>query len=79
MCGNARFARFAEDSISAFGAVSFVEAAIFLVSVGVLVLVLARAEGGTFHLPGATPRDAGVRISWSPCSTLTRLPRGGDG
>ena len=31
---------------------SFVEAAIFLVSAGVLVLVLARAEGGTFHLPG---------------------------
>ena len=43
---------FANDAISAFGAVSFVEAAIFLVSAGVLVLVLARAEGGTFHLPG---------------------------
>lgn len=43
---------FAKDTISAFGAVSFVEAAIFLVSAGVLVLVLARAEGGTFHLPG---------------------------
>jgi hypothetical protein len=43
---------FANDSISAFGAVSFVEAAIFLVSAGVLVLVLARAEGGKFHLPG---------------------------
>jgi hypothetical protein len=43
---------FAKDSISAFGAVSFVEAAIFLVSAGVLVLLLARAEGGTFHLPG---------------------------
>lgn len=43
---------FARDSISAFGAVSFVEAAIFLVSAGVLVLVLARAEGGRFHLPG---------------------------
>lgn len=39
-------------SISAFGAVSFVEAAIFLVSAGVLVLVLTRAEGGTYHLPG---------------------------
>jgi hypothetical protein len=43
---------FAKDTISAFGAVSFVEAAIFLVSAGVLVLVLARAEGGKFHLPG---------------------------
>ncbi len=43
---------FAKDTISAFGAVSFVEAAIFLVSAGVLVLVLTRAEGGKFHLPG---------------------------
>ena len=43
---------FARDTISAFGAVSFVEAAIFLVSAGVLLLVLARAEGGRFHLPG---------------------------
>jgi len=43
---------FAKDTISAFGAVSFVEAAIFLVSAGVLALVLARAEGGKFHLPG---------------------------
>lgn len=43
---------FAHDSISAFGAVSFVEAAIFLVSAGVLALVLTRAEGGRYHLPG---------------------------
>ena len=44
--------RFAKDAISAYGAVSFVEAAIFLVSAGVLALLLARAEGGRFHLPG---------------------------
>jgi hypothetical protein len=43
---------FATDTISAFGAVSFVEAAIFLVAAGVLVLVLARAEKRPFHLPG---------------------------
>jgi hypothetical protein len=43
---------FAHDSISAFGAVSFVEAAIFLVAAGVLVLLLARADGRVFHLPG---------------------------
>jgi len=42
----------AHDSISAFGAVSFVEAAIFLVSAGVLVLLLARADERPFHLPG---------------------------
>jgi hypothetical protein len=43
---------FTNDSISAFGAVSFVEAAIFLVSAGVIVLLLARADGRPFHLPG---------------------------
>lgn len=43
---------FANDSISAFGAVSFVEAAIFLVSAGVIVLLLARADRRPFHLPG---------------------------
>jgi hypothetical protein len=44
--------RFANDSVSAFGALSFVEAAIFLVSAGVLVLLFMRAEGREFHLPG---------------------------
>jgi hypothetical protein len=43
---------FASDAISAFGAVSFVEAAIFLVAAGVLVLLLARANERPFHLPG---------------------------
>jgi hypothetical protein len=43
---------FVHDTISAFGAVSFVEAAVFLVAVGVLVLLFARAEGRAFHLPG---------------------------
>lgn len=43
---------FASDTISAFGAVSFVEAAIFLVAAGVLALLLARAEEHGFHLPG---------------------------
>ena len=43
---------FASDSISAFGAVSFVEAAIFLVAAGVIVLLGARAERRPFHLPG---------------------------
>ena len=35
---------FVSDSISAFGAVSFVEAAIFLVAAGVIALLLARAD-----------------------------------
>jgi len=40
------------SSISAFGDVSFVEAAIFLVAAGVLVVLFARAEGRRFQLPG---------------------------
>jgi hypothetical protein len=43
---------FASDTISAFGAVSFVEAAIFLVAAGVMALLLARADRRAFHLPG---------------------------
>ena len=43
---------FASDTISAFGAVSFVEAAIFLVAAGVIALLLARADRRPFHLPG---------------------------
>ena len=44
--------RFVSDTVSAFGAVSFVEAAVFLVSAGVLVLLFTRAEGREFELPG---------------------------
>jgi hypothetical protein len=40
------------DAISAFGDVSFIEAAIFLVSLGVLLLLFFRAEQRAFHLPG---------------------------
>jgi hypothetical protein len=43
---------FVNDSVSAFGTVSFVEAAVFLVSVGVLVLLFTRAERREFELPG---------------------------
>jgi hypothetical protein len=43
---------FVSDTVSAFGAVSFVEAAVFLVAVGVLVLLFTRAEGREYELPG---------------------------
>jgi hypothetical protein len=39
-------------SINAFGDVSFVEAAVFLVAAGVVVMLFARAERRAFHLPG---------------------------
>jgi hypothetical protein len=38
--------------INAFGDVSFVEAAVFLVATGVVLMILARVEGRNFHLPG---------------------------
>lgn len=41
-----------DDSKSAFGVYSFIEAAIFVVAIGVFVLLWARAERRTFHLPG---------------------------
>lgn len=40
-------------SISAFGDVSFVEAAVFLVAAGVIALMFARAENRDFHMPGS--------------------------
>jgi hypothetical protein len=40
------------DSMTAFGVYSFIEAAIFVVVVGVLALLWARAERKAFHLPG---------------------------
>jgi hypothetical protein len=40
------------QNLSAFQVFSFVEAAVLLVAIGVLVLLFARAEGRAFHLPG---------------------------
>jgi hypothetical protein len=41
-----------DDAKSAFGVYSFVEAAIFVVVVGTIALLWARAERKAFHLPG---------------------------
>jgi hypothetical protein len=60
-------------SISAFGAVSFVEAAIFLVSAGVLVLVLTRAEGGKYHLPGGDGTVIFVAGLWASALIFYRV------
>jgi hypothetical protein len=44
--------RAGSDSVTAFGAFSFVEAAVLLVALAVLALLFARSEHATFHLPG---------------------------
>jgi hypothetical protein len=51
--------------ISAFGDVSFVEAAIFLVAVGVSAMLLARAEGREFHLPGGDGTIVLIAGGWA--------------
>jgi hypothetical protein len=48
--GNA--AKASQTSLSAFAAFSFVEAAVLLVSAGVLGMLFARADGRAFQLPG---------------------------
>ncbi len=45
------------ESLTGWGAFSFVEAAILLVAAGVLLLLFVRAEGEAFHVPGG---DGGV-------------------
>ena len=40
------------DNLNAFGVFGWVEAAVFLVSLGVLLLLFYRAEERAFHLPG---------------------------
>ncbi len=50
---NRRTGAISSRSISAFGDVSFVEAAVFLVAAGVVALLFARAERRDFHMPGS--------------------------
>src|ERR1700730_6538502 len=45
-------AKTGQQSLSAFQAFSFVEAAVLVVSAGVLAMLFARAERRTFRLPG---------------------------
>jgi hypothetical protein len=52
-------------NINAFGDVSFVEAAIFLVAVGVLALLLARAEGRNFNVPGGDGTIVALAGGWA--------------
>jgi hypothetical protein len=52
-------------SINAFGDVSFVEAAIFLVAVSVSAIVLARAEERKFHLPGGDGLIVMIAGGWA--------------
>ncbi|HYM54417.1 MAG TPA: hypothetical protein VES97_03585, partial [Solirubrobacteraceae bacterium] len=60
-------------SISAFGDVSFVEAAIFLVAAGVVAMLFARAEGREFHLPGGDGAIVTIAGGWATLLIFFRV------
>jgi hypothetical protein len=67
-------------SINAFGDVSFVEAAVFLVAAGVVVMLFARAERRAFHLPGGDGTIVTVAGGWAALLIFYRVfdrPDGG--
>jgi hypothetical protein len=62
-----------EQSLSAFQAFSFVEAAVLLVSAGVLALLFARAEERDFHLPGGDGTIVMIAGAWAAILIFYRL------
>jgi hypothetical protein len=61
------------SSISAFGDVSFVEAAVFLVAAGVIGLLFARAERKDFHMPGSDGTVVMVAGGWATLLIFYRV------
>jgi hypothetical protein len=66
-------ARATGTSLSAFQAFSWVEAAVLLVSAGVLAMLFARAEGHTFQLPGGDGLILVVAGGWTAVLIFYRL------
>jgi hypothetical protein len=60
-------------SISAFGDVSFVEAAVFLVAAGVIALMFARAERKDFHMPGSDGSVVMIAGAWAALLIFYRV------
>ena len=60
-------------TFTAFGVFSFVEAAVFLVAIGVFVLLFARGERKGFHLPGGDGTVIFVAGLWGAVLLLWRV------
>ena len=60
-------------SINAFGDVSFVEAAIFLVAIGVLGMLFARGERRQFHMPGSDGTIVTIAGGWTALLIFYRV------
>ena len=69
--GNA--AKATQRSLSAFEAFSFVEAAVLLVSAGVLAMLFARVEGHSFQLPGGDGTITMIAGGWTSLLIFYRL------
>lgn len=55
----------ATESLTGWGAFSWVEAAVLLVSVGVIVLLFERADGRAFHVPGGDGWAVTIAGGWT--------------
>jgi hypothetical protein len=62
-----------QQSLSAFQAFSWVEAAVLLVSAGVLALLFARAERRVFQLPGGDGTIVTIAGAWAAILIFYRL------
>jgi hypothetical protein len=66
-------AKATQTSLSAFQAFSFVEAAVLLVSAGLLTMLFARAEERTFQLPGGDGAIVMLAGGWTALLIFYRL------
>jgi hypothetical protein len=65
--------RVLDESVTAFGAFSFVEAAVLLVALAVLALLFSRSERATFHLPGGDGTVLMAAGGWVAALLVWRL------
>jgi hypothetical protein len=70
---NRKTSAISSRSISAFGDVSFVEAAVFLVAGGVVALLFARAERRDFHMPGSDGAIVMIAGGWATLLIFYRV------
>ncbi|MGO9754519.1 MAG: hypothetical protein ACLP8S_16955 [Solirubrobacteraceae bacterium] len=63
----------ASESLTGWGAFSFVEAAVLLVALSVLVLLFGRAEGRAFHLPGGDGSVITAAGAWTCILVIWRI------
>ncbi len=79
---NHRSGQIYSHDINAFGDLSFVEAAIFLVAAGVIAIVLARGDGREFQLPGGDGVIVLIAGCWAALliffRVFSRPPGGGE-